>query len=219
LAISSSYSSPGFLSPIGAPQPDPDLIANASWGNVQATAQGPPGTAPPSSIRLEFQVIYTPQDQLSRFGFGAAGVTAQNLLVNGLPMTLTSAGTRLQSGMAPVVALPNGLLSGSFSMDLPLTTAGKSGLLSLELSYNPLNLFDATASTISQSMLLRLTGILLPDGQPILSEGYNVTFDSGLPSPPLPPAGTAPEPSTVAIWSALVVCGALMRRRKTRLER
>jgi hypothetical protein len=60
LAISSSYSSPGFLNPIGAPQPGVDLIASASWSNVQATVQGPPGTAPPSSIRLEFNVTYTP---------------------------------------------------------------------------------------------------------------------------------------------------------------
>jgi hypothetical protein len=68
-------------------------------------------------------------------------------------------------------------------------------------------------TTQSDSETLSLTGIYLPDGTPISAKGYNVSFESGLPPPPVQPV---PEPGTLAIWLFLIGSGALAVRRRER---
>ncbi len=195
LQISSTFSSPYAGQTVGASHPDPDPYIAASWYNVAATVSAPAGSSLPSDIRLEFQVTYTPQSQLSQYGVASIGFTAQSLSVNGRPLALTDAGTSLQPGMPAVVARPDGSLTGSFAVDLPLSSAGMSNQFSLGLLYNPIGLLNYT-TTMSEGMTLSLTGILLPNGMPISSEGYSVTFDSGLPAPLVP----TPEPTSWMLW-------------------
>ncbi len=209
LQISSTYSSPYAPQTVGASRPDPDPYIAASWSNVAATVSGPAGSSLPSDIRLEFQVTYTPQSQLSQYGVASIGITAQTLNVNGRSLTLTDAGVPLQAGMPAVVARSDGSLTGSFSVDLPLSSAGTSNQFNLGLVYNPIGLLNHTPTPMSEGMTLSLTGILLPNGMPISSEGYNVTFDSGLPAPVVP----APEPTTWMLWCAVAAIGVLNRVR------
>jgi len=180
----------------------------AYWSDVAATVHGLAGSSPPSSIRLEFQVNYTPPAQLSMYGIPYA-LPAQGLLVNGLPMTLANAGVPLQSGEPPVHAQPDGSLTGSFHLDLPLSLSGTSQLFSLALESDLVGVMRFVPSTVRESMSLSLTGILLPDGTPISSEGYNVSFESGLP----PPVTPVPEPTAWAVWCILAAFGATIYRR------
>jgi hypothetical protein len=211
LQISSTFSSPNALQTVGASQPDPDPYVAASWNNVAATVSGPAGSPLPSEIRLEFQITYTPPSQLSQVSSLETGFTAQTLYVNGGSMALTDAGVPLQAGMPAVTARPDGSLTGSFYLDLPLSSSGTSNQFNLGLVYNPIELLNHMAN-LSEAMTLSLTGILLPNGMPLSSEGDNVTFDSGLP-PPLVPT---PEPTTWMLWCAVAALGAVNRLRSRR---
>ncbi len=211
LQISSTFSSPNVPQTVGASRPDPDPYIAASWNNVAATVSGPAASPLPSEIRLEFQITYTPPSQLSQVSSLETGFTAQTLYVNGRSMALTDAGVPLQAGMPAVVARPDGTLTGSFYLDLPLSSSGTSNQFNLGLVYNPIDLLNDTAN-LSEAMTLSLTGILLPNGMPLSSEGDNVTFDSGLPPPLMP----TPEPTTWMLWCAVAALGAVKRMRTCR---
>ncbi len=132
-----------------------------------------------------------------------------SLIVSGIPIYLPGAGTPLQAGEQPVQTLPNGMLSGTFHVDLPLSSSGTSSLFSINLGSD----LAALGQTLSDSKSLSLLGIYLPDGTPIPAD-YNVSFESGQPSPPLPPS--IPEPTPLAVWGLLAGIGIIVHRRKSR---
>ena len=217
LQVKNSLSSDGAQGPfVGTFSVVPESTAATSWNNVQATVTGPAGTALPDSIRLEFQVTYqTPTVFANSFIVNGLGWPAfpPGLTVNGGQIILTSAGTPLQTGEQPVQALPNGSLTGFFHLDLPLSALGTSQQFSLGLGSDLAGL----GTTLSDSKTLSLAGIYLPDGTPISADGYNVSFESGLPPPPVQPV---PEPGALAMWVILAGSGAaLYRRRKSRCSR
>jgi hypothetical protein len=214
LQVKNYLSSNGPQGPfVGAFSVPPESTAAASWNNVQATVTGPAGTALPDSIRLEFQVTYqTPTAFENSFIVNGLGWPAfpPGLSVNGAPFVLTSAGTALQAGEQPVQALANGSLTGFFHLDLPLSALGTSQQFSLSLGSDLAGL----GTTLSDTKTLSLAGIYLPDGTPISADGYSVSFESGLPPPPLQPV---PEPGALAMWVILAGSGAAwFRRRKSR---
>ncbi len=202
---------------VGAFSPTaPESQASATWGNVAATVQAPAGSPLPSSIQLDFRINYQNPDPTV---FTALGIPNNglgwpanplSLTVNGYPIYLTGAGTPLQSGEQPVQTLPNGMLSGTFHLDLPLSSSGTSSLFSISLGSD----LAALGQTLSDTKSLSLLGIYLPDGTPIPAD-YNVTFDSGEPAPLPPPS--VPEPTPLAVWGILTGIGALIvHRRKSR---
>ncbi len=201
---------------VGAYSTPPESQALASWGNVAATVQAPIGSPLPSSIQLDFRINYQNPDPTT---FNASGTPNNglgwpanplSLTVNGYPIYLTGAGTPLQAGEQPVQTLPNGMLSGTFHLDLPLSSSGTSSLFSISLGSD----LAALGQTLSDTKTLSLLGIYLPDGTPI-SADYNVSFDSGQPTPLPPPS--VPEPTPLAVWGLLTGIGALIvHRRKSR---
>ena len=194
--------------------PDSGIQANAWWDNVAATLHGPTVSAMPSSIRLEFQITYSPPNTASLYDIAQPNLVAQGLVGTGVP-ALTSAGTPLQPGEPAVQALSNGLLSGTFHLDLPLSATGTSQQFSLGLT-SDLDLFKVLYSwpgTLQLPMSLSLTGIYLPDGTPIAAAGDSVTFDSGLPPPIVAPV---PEPTSVAAWCLLAAGAAMKLHRRKR---
>jgi hypothetical protein len=214
LTLHTFYSSPGAVPSVGASRPDPDIIAQAGWNNVAATVEAPVGISLPSSIRLDFQVNYGSPNKLSPFGIPDGALPTQAVLVNGYSqVALANAGTPLQAGEPAVRVQADGSLTGSFHLDLPLSSSGTSPQFSVSLSSNLMNLLNNGSGTIQNSMSLSLTGILLADGTPIDSKGYSVTFESGLPSPP-----SVPEPGTWAIWLVTAVSGGWILRRRIPLR-
>lgn len=211
LQVHTSFSSPDPGSIVGAIRPADWVNANAWWNNVDATVQGPAGSPPPSSIRLEFQVNYGLPELMNQFGISSYTQPGQALLMNNYPMLLTDAGTPLQAG-EPAVQWQNGSLSGTFHIDLPLSAAGVSQQFSLGVSsdLDLGRLLYHYPGTLNNTISVALKGIYLPDGTPIAAAGDNVTFTSGLtPPPPVP----APEPATLAGWCLLLACGGMILRR------
>lgn len=208
LDIRSQANSPVSSDVVGASRPWPVVETQANWGNVQATVQGPPGASLPQSIRLEFRVEYTgpgqmPSNYISPYG--------SDVRINpGPAVFLGPAGMPAQIGEAPVQALPNGMLGGTFHLDLPLSDAGVSKLFNVSVSsmYSalPLDLLLAQGNEVR----VALADVVLPDGTSLEQKGYKVTFESGLPDPP-----PVPEPSAWAAWGLLAACGwAAVRRRR-----
>jgi hypothetical protein len=212
LQLHAFFSSPGAGSIVGATQPGAFISESANWSNVAATVSGPAGSSLPSSLRLEFQVNYNALNSWGFFPTQSWESQPQALLVNGYRMTLTDAGVPLQSGEQPVRAQPDGSLTGTFHLDLPLSSSGTSHLFSLGLSSDHWGLlYPGGPVTIQGFMSLSLAGIYLPDGTPIAQGGYNVTFDSGLTPPPTP----VPEPATWAAWCLMTAFGARVLRRRS----
>ena len=172
---------------------------------------------PPSSVRLEFQVNYQSPSLMNQYGLTtyyspSVPLAGQVLAVYGPgSVTLTEAGTPLQPGEPAVQAQPNGSLTGTFHLDLPLSAAGKSQLFSLALSSDleTFQIMTHWTGNINEAMSLSLVGIYLPDGTPASAAGYNVTLDSGEPPPPIP----VPEPATATLWCLLAASGAAILRR------
>jgi hypothetical protein len=198
---------------VGAYSTAPESQAFATWGNVAATVQAPTGSPLPASIQLEFRINYQNPDPTAFNALGTPNnglgspANPLSLTVNGYPIYLTGAGTPLQAGEQPVQTLPNGMLSGTFHLDLPLSSSGTSSLFSISLGSD----LAALGQTLSDTKSLSLLGIDLPDGTPIPAD-YNVSFDSGQPTPPPPPS--VPEPAPLAVWGLLAGIGALIVHRR-----
>src|SRR5579883_693766 len=205
LQIQTSFSAPDPGRFSGPTSPGTSIQEEAYWGNVTATVHAPAGSPMPSSIRLEFQVNYAPSDIDAYQG----GTRASYLSLTGSPvMLLPQAGSVLQDGEAPAQTQPNGSLTASAHLDVPLASTGVStrtfavGLTSLFPGIQ-----SNTASSINDAMSVSLTGIDLPDGTSLTADGYTVSFHSA--------AGpiafeTVPEPATWTVWGVLAACGAWM---------
>jgi MYXO-CTERM domain-containing protein len=186
-------------------------MAVAYWGNVTATVQLPSGSPMPSSIRLEFQVNYSPSDVDAHQGLRAAYVG-----LTGSPMMLLPpAGSVIQDGEQPAQVQPNGSLFASFHVDVPISSSGVSTRpFSVVLTDWLPGLTPNTATSIRDAMSVSLKGIYLPDGTSLTADGDSVTFDSAAGPIQLE---TAPEPATWAAWGLIGAYGALrLRRRRAR---
>lgn len=92
--------------------------------------------------------------------------------------------------------------SGSFAMTLSLTS-GEAGVASATTGYSVFSNLWANArngfATGDFSHTTVLTAITLADGSTPESQGYTLSFDSGLLSPNLRPASTVPEPASLPL--------------------
>jgi hypothetical protein len=215
-SFNSSSPNPGQI--VGAVQPI-SVSADAYWNNVAAIVSGQNGQAPPSSIRIEFRINYQSPSLIDQYGLTpyyspTLPQMGQALAVNGGSMTLTEAGASLQPGEPVVQAQPDGSLTGTFHLDLPLSATGKSQLFSLALSSDleMLQIMTHWTSNLKDTMSLSIAGIYLPDGTPISAAGYNVTLDSG----EIPPVVPTPEPATAIASCLLAAWGAAILRRSQR---
>jgi hypothetical protein len=205
LDIRSLATSPVSYDVVGASHPGPLVQATANWGNVAATVQGPPGSTLPGSIRLEFQVDYTsPGQAVGEFGAASGHFVDVN---PGPAILLGPVGTPIEAGEQPVHQLADGMLSGTFHLDLPLSGAGVSKQFSVSISSSYWALPLDPALGKGDQVGLALKSVTLPDGTPLEQKGYSVTFDSGLPDP-VP----VPEPAAWAVWGSIIVVGSIAVR-------
>ena len=209
-----SSANPG--NPVGVISPDPDIREEAGWSNVEATVRGADGNAPPSAIRLEFQINYTPLDQLALPSLApGSSLNARSLYLDGaygfsIPLDTNGAGSLLQQGEPTVKLMPDGLLRGMVHIDLPLSAAGVSNPFSVGISSQLPSMLNGRNVTNLDQVSLSLVGITLPDGTPLEAKGYSVSFESGVISPPT----QTPEPATLAIWGLTAVCAGLIHYRR-----
>jgi hypothetical protein len=131
---------------------------------------------------------------------------------SGPQVLLPAAGTAIQQGEQPATLLPNGSLTASFHVDVPLSPSGVS---THPFSVSLVDWFGGVPSNLSTSikdaMSVSLTGIDLPNGQSLTADGNSVTFNSAAGPFWVEPA---PEPATWAAWGMIVAYGALRHHRR-----
>jgi hypothetical protein len=184
LEVRSFASSPNPGSMVGASHPWPVTDATANWYNVAATVKNLDGSPLPGSIQLHFRVDYAPGWQNMGPPWGPFG---QRVDVTGPSIYLGGAGTSLEPGEQPVQALPNGLLSGTFHMDLPLSKLGLSSQFSVRIESQLPALQEYISLAKGSEIGLALTGVTLPDGTPLEEKGF--CPHSRFPSPRVGPPG------------------------------
>jgi hypothetical protein len=155
LEVRSSGSSPQTGPTVGVIRPWPEVLTSASWSNVAATVQSPQGAPIPASIPLNFRLEYTPPDRVPTGSIGSPW--GQFVSVTGPYIRPSPAGTSLQFGEPPVQALANGLLAGTFHLNLPQSSAGVSKQFSVGLSSELNALLGYTRTSWTSEMILALT--------------------------------------------------------------
>jgi hypothetical protein len=195
----------------GPMSPGTETQGAAYWGNVTTTVGAPAGASMPSSIRLDFQVNYSPADANAYFGTRTA-----YLSMTGSPlMLLPAAGSIIKYAEPPAQMQADGTLTASFHLDVPLSSSGVSASpFAISMVEMLPGITNSAATSLHDKISVSLTGIDLPDGTPLLTAGYSVTFNS-VPGPLA--IETAPEPATWATWGVMAAVGALMLRRRTRV--
>jgi hypothetical protein len=142
--------------------------------------------------------------------------------VEGPWMTSPPVGNGSSSAFDSVTTFPPSLIAfpdprdnryqtiGTFHLDLPLSASGVSAPFNLMLAL-PLTtgVFPMYSILEAQSAVLALTDVTLPDGTALISKGYGVTFESGMPSP-------VPEPTSLACWGLVASAAGWVGRRRLR---
>ncbi len=186
--------------------PSYPVSAVASWNNDSLIVQGPAGAALPSSITLQFRIDVSPIASL-QLGTG----TDLAVQINGENHVLTSNGDGTITMQPPASSgAQSSTQTGTLDIKLALNAAGVSDPFSVGLSSSqavqpitiPVNLPPG-------SLALSLTGVNLPDGAPLSSGGFSVTFASGLTLAPQ----AVPEPATLPIWVSIAAFAVTLRHR------
>jgi hypothetical protein len=211
LHLAFSAPSPGNYS--GGTDPTAVVSAFADWPNFTTTVQAPAGRPMPGSIRLEFQANYTPPPA----DWNHENSRISVMLPSSTPMVMFGyPGSPMQAGeTTPVQVQPDGTLTGTFHVDVPLPPSGVSTvpfsmLLQDWMSGLPRN----AAVSVDDVASVALNGMYGPDGSSLTAEGYMVSFQT---APGLLQFTPTPEPATWAAWGVIATVGALMlRRHRTR---
>ena len=183
--------------------------ASASWSNDSVHLAPPSSGSLPDMVRLQFSLTFTTLNSMGEYYLNNGQVTFQandeTIKFNIYPSNVS-----YQSGnFDSVVDGVYGSKIGSFHLDLPVDSTGTSAAFSLMLSATSLaNARNSTPGHIDLKNTLALTGVTRTDGSSL--DGYGISFASGL---SLGGEQPVPEPSTVALWSAVVIGGVWLRRR------
>lgn len=242
LSIQSQYQTPnpGKLGPpFGTPG---EVRASASWTNDAVILTPPVGGTLPDSVRLQFALTVAPQTPANYYSpyydvpeqhfssFGTIQLRANNQSYTVGPWMASQVGDRSSSAfdsvttypasataiptLDPVTKLPGVIRSiGTFHLDLPLSASGVSDPFHLTLeSRLSTGLAQSSAIKIYHNAVLALTDVTLPDGTSLISKGYGVTFESGMPSP-------VPEPTSLACWGLVASAAGWVGRRRLRTNK
>lgn len=207
-----------------------EVRALATWTDDAVSVRAPEGTRLPEAVRLHFALDF------GRLRFGSLALTFNDNVLRASEDEFVNQGTRYQykpQGADRFRELfnlndpPEGIDSYdpvhrddpdtgrerrvTFHLDLPVDDAGVSAPFSLGLESVPSVglVSNQFVSADHRDFTVSLTDVRLPDGTPLTSQVYAVSFASGLSwSEPVP------EPASLAIWG-LVACvaGRTARRR------
>jgi hypothetical protein len=186
--------------------PSYPIGATASWNNDSLTVRGPAGASLPDAVLLQFQIDVTPTAYAQPFN-----AISQSVGINGQQHSIGSGGDKLIQLQTPQ-GMSTGPQVGTFNIKLALHSDGVSDPFSLSVSSNQYvaaNWWTQSWALTPSSISLSLTGVTLPDGTPLSSAGYAVTFASGMTLPEQP----VPEPAALVAWTLLAI-GALSVRRR-----
>ncbi|HEX8200545.1 MAG TPA: hypothetical protein VF590_08655 [Isosphaeraceae bacterium] len=235
LRVDGSYSASTYGSFRGSSE-GTTVRASATWTGDAVHVQVPEGANPPESIRVHVALDFLRSS--SSFGsmslrlndrtfaaraWGGEYEGVYDLLHfyelepgSGFPQPIETA--HLPEGFDSLVfpgpADSRGGVTGraTFHLDLPVNASGDSAPFSLGLESNLSLGIQSNANIFAEhrDFTVSLTDVTLPDGTPLASRGYAVSFASGLPWP-----AAVPEPASLAGWGLVAaLAGAAARSRR-----
>jgi hypothetical protein len=186
--------------------PDYPASALASWNGDSLTVHTSPDVGLPGSVVLHFRLDFTRDT-----GSQTANPVNKGITINGIYHAVEGYTDLISYQPVQYDAKTNSFhQSGTFDLKLALHPDGVSDPFSLSLSSgqyvspHSMGYLGYWTSTMS----LSLTGVTLPDGTPLTSDGYGTTFASGLTLPEQP----VPEPAAWFVWSLLAGSVVVLRR-------
>jgi hypothetical protein len=200
----------GYVQEIPGP-----VNATARWTNDVLTVTPPPGATTPDAVRLDLALKFTtPPNPNYDPSFGSMTVTADGRQITITPPIGWYGLPYYPKAFDSLTTSADGMSVGTFHLDLPLDRSGASAPFQLALSSNPNARLQSNAGAyVDQSASLSLQAVTLPDGTPLASKGYGVSFASGMLGTP----STVPEPAPLACWGLASGAAALLglaRRRR-----